>query len=33
MTRLHAEDSFRRELASHDCKARGCGPVCTFGDW
>lgn len=24
---------FRRELAEHDCKASGCGPVCTFGDW
>lgn len=18
---------------AHDCKASGCGPVCTFGDW
>lgn len=25
--------AFRAELAAHDCKARGCGPVCTFGEW
>lgn len=24
---------FRRALAAHDCKARGCGPVCTAFDW
>lgn len=24
----HASD-----IANHDCKAAGCGPVCTFGDW
>ena len=29
---LH-ERSFRQELATHDCKARRCGPVCTFGEW
>ena len=22
-----------REVKAHDCKARGCGPICTFGDW
>lgn len=20
-------------IRAHDCKKRGCGPVCTFGDW
>jgi hypothetical protein len=24
---------FSRELKNHDCKAAGCGPFCTFGDW
>jgi hypothetical protein len=28
-----ADASFIREIREHDCKARGCGPVCTFGDW
>lgn len=28
-----AEASFLREVKNHDCKARGCGPVCTFGEW
>ena len=22
-----------RAIQAHNCKARGCGPVCTFGDW
>lgn len=22
-----------REVARHSCARRGCGPVCTFGDW
>jgi len=22
-----------REIRAHNCKASGCGPVCTFGDW
>ena len=22
-----------REIRAHDCAVRGCGPVCTFGDW
>lgn len=22
-----------REIKAHDCKARGCGIVCTFGQW
>ena len=21
------------EIRAHDCRASGCGPVCTFGDW
>jgi hypothetical protein len=21
------------EIRGHNCKERGCGPVCTFGDW
>ena len=20
-------------IRAHDCSRRGCGPVCTFGDW
>jgi hypothetical protein len=28
-----AYDSFVRELKSHDCKASGCGPICTKFDW
>ena len=20
-------------IRAHDCRTRGCGPVCTFGDW
>lgn len=22
-----------REIRTHDCRAAGCGVVCTFGDW
>jgi hypothetical protein len=21
------------DIRRHDCKAAGCGPVCTYGDW
>ncbi|MGQ4733384.1 hypothetical protein ACUN3E_37720 [Streptomyces sp. Ju416(a)] len=21
------------EIRVHDCRASGCGPVCTYGDW
>ena len=21
------------DILAHDCRVRGCGPVCTFGDW
>jgi len=31
--RAEEEERFRRALKDHDCKARGCGPICTFGDW
>jgi len=27
------EAQFVREIKAHDCKVRGCGPVCTFGDY
>lgn len=26
-------EQFRRDLAAHDCKKSGCGPVCTAFDW
>jgi len=22
-----------REIKAHDCAKKGCGPICTFGDW
>lgn len=22
-----------RAIRTHNCKERGCGPVCTFGEW
>lgn len=29
-----AEDARRiADIRAHNCKAAGCGPVCTFGDW
>ena len=29
---MHQSDE-RIGRMPHDCKASGCGPVCTFGDW
>ena len=31
--RRQAEAAWRRDLYAHDCRARGCGPVCTAFDW
>lgn len=27
------EAAFRNALRTHNCATRGCGSVCTFGDW
>lgn len=34
-TARYAQDSASRlaEIRAHDCRARGCGPVCTAFDW
>lgn len=32
-TRKLADEQRVREIRAHDCKARGCMVVCTFGDW
>jgi len=32
-SRRDADRQRCEEIRAHDCKARGCGPVCTFGDW
>jgi hypothetical protein len=33
-SRAKAADAERsRAILAHSCKAAGCGPVCTFGDW
>jgi hypothetical protein len=28
-----AEAEHIRDIRAHNCKAAGCGPVCTFGEW
>ena len=33
LDRRVAEARRMHEIAAHDCKARGCGPVCTAFDW
>lgn len=32
-SRKQLDQRFAADVRAHNCQTRGCGPVCTFGEW